>query len=63
MTFSQKVKNEIMNSQVPDDSRRSFLAGLVLSAGSLVFKNKNITFSVSSESQQVIDFAKNLILK
>ena len=62
MTFSQKVKGEIIESAKNSESKQSLLVGLVLSCGSLVFKNKQVTFCVASENQGVIDFAKKLIL-
>jgi len=62
MTFSQKVKNEIIGQGVAEDSRLSILAGILLSCGSLVFKNKNITFCIASENSELIKFAKGLIL-
>ena len=61
MTFSQRVKTEVMENANLSESNQSLIAGLVLSAGSLVFKNKQVTFCVASENQGVIEFAKKVI--
>lgn len=63
MTFSQKVKNELINSNMFDENAPSILAGVILSSGSLVLSNRTITFCISSESQPLIEFTKKLILR
>ena len=62
MTFSQRVKAEILAVTSAEESRLSLIAGLVLSCGSLVFRNRRVTFCLASENQSVIDFARSVIL-
>ena len=61
MTFSQKVKEEIISSFTAS-SEQSMLAGILLASGNLIISSSAISFCVSSESESVINFAQQLIL-
>ena len=61
MTFSQKVKNEIIASEIAKGNELSMLAGIILSSGSLKITKKAISFCVSSESENVTEFVQKLI--
>ena len=61
MTFSQKVKEEILQSGIESNNELSMLAGIILSSGSLIITSKAISFCVSSENEKVVEFAQNLI--
>ena len=61
MTFSQKVKNEIIASDIARGNEISMLAGIILSSGSLIIKPKAISFCVSSESENITEYVQKLI--
>ena len=63
MTFSQKVKDEIIKQKWTDEESLSLIGGLLLSCGNLAIRKNSISFCLSSEFNQIIDFAKSLILK
>lgn len=52
MSFSQKVKNEILKVRRDTDALFCMLCGEILSAGSLIIKKNNISFSISSENEE-----------
>ena len=62
MTFSQKVKDEIIKQKWTDEESLSLLGGLVLSCGNLAIRRNAISFCLSSEFGEIIDFSKSLIL-
>lgn len=62
MTFSQKVKSEII-ANIQSDNELSMLAGIILSAGSLKITKRAISFCVSSENDKIIEYVEKLILK
>ena len=61
MTFSQKVKQELISSFTAG-VEQSMLAGILLASGNLIISQSAISFCVSSESESVIEFAQRLIL-
>lgn len=63
MSFSQDVKNEIC--QAPSEGNNfALLCGAILSAGSLVLSSGGgLSFTVSSENYNFIEFVKKIILK
>ncbi len=61
MSFSQTVKHEMMTSLLKEHTSSALLCGIVLSSGSLVLGKRGMTFKISSESQEFIDFVKTLI--
>ena len=61
MTFSQKVKEEIIASEIGKGNELSMLAGLILSSGSLKISKQAISFCVSSENEKVIDYLQKII--
>lgn len=63
MTFSQKVKSEIIEANMDTDNELSMLAGIILSAGSLIITKKAISFCVSSENEKIIEYVQKLISK
>lgn len=63
MTFSQKVKNEIMSSNIAVGNELAMLSGILLSSGSLKITKKAISFCVSSESDLIIEYLQSLIEK
>lgn len=63
MTFSSKVKTEIINSNIADGNELSMLCGIILSAGTIVISNKQMSFNVISENYALIKYTKKLIEK
>lgn len=63
MTFSSKVKNEIINSSIAVGNELSMLCGIVLSAGTIVISNKQMSFNVISENYALLAYTKKLIEK
>ena len=63
MTFSSKVKNEILNSNIAVGNELSMLCGIILSAGTIVISNKQMSFNVISENYSLLLFTKKLIEK
>lgn len=63
MSFSQDVKNEICQI-VGEGNNFALLCGAILSAGSLVLSSGGgLSFTVSSENYNFIEFVKKIILK
>lgn len=63
MTFSTKVKNEIINSSLFVGNELAFLCGIILSAGSIVITGGQMSFNITSENLELLKLAKKLILK
>lgn len=63
MTFSTKVKNEIINSSLFVGNELSLLCGIILSAGSIVITGGQMSFTITSENSELLKLAKKLILK
>lgn len=63
MTFSTKVKNEILASNISAGNELSMLCGIILSAGTIVISNKQMSFTLTSENYSLLVFAKKLINK
>lgn len=63
MTFSTKVKQEIISSNVSDGNELSMLCGIILTAGSIVISNKQMSFTLTSENYQLLNYSKKLIRK
>lgn len=63
MTFSSKVKTEIINSNIAVGNELSMLCGIILSAGTIVISNKQMSFNVISENYALIKYTKKLIEK
>ena len=63
MTFSSKVKTEIINSNIAVGNELSMLCGIVLSAGTIVISNKQMSFNVISENYALLAYTKKLIEK
>ena len=63
MTFSSKVKNEILNCSIAVGNELSMLCGIILSAGTIVISNKQMSFNIISENHALLVYAKKLINK
>lgn len=63
MTFSSKVKNEILNSNVAVGNELSMLCGIILTAGTIVISNKQMSFNVISENYSLLLYTKKIIEK
>lgn len=63
MTFSSKVKNEIINSNIAVGNELSMLCGIILTAGTIVISNKQMSFNVISENYALLKYTKKLIEK
>lgn len=59
MSASQEVKDEIIKKNLFKKEFKSLVQGIVLSAGSLIISNGELSFVVSSESENVIELLKN----
>ncbi len=63
MSFSQKVKDEILKKSMTKIDARAALQGLLVTCGSLIISDGSLAFSVSNENENVILFAKQKIAK
>ena len=63
MSFAKTVKNEIIKKNLFKNEPKALVQGLFLSAGSLVVSGGNLSFLVSNESENVIEFLKSQIIK
>ena len=63
MSFSLEVKKEICKQELDTLTVQSLLCGAILSSGSLVLGSKGITFTISSENENYINFFKELLKK
>ena len=62
MSFTNDVKTELL-SVFPDDDlcERAMLAGFILSSGSIIMNRSGVSFSISSERTDILDYIKKLI--
>ncbi len=63
MSFSKTVKEEIIKKNLYKKHPRSLLQGLFLSAGSLVISNGSLSFSLSSDNEEVITYASQKLIE
>ncbi len=63
MTFSTKVKQEIISSSSFAGSELSLLCGIIITAGSIVLSSKQMSFSITTDNDDLIKFSQKLILK
>ncbi len=63
MSFSKKVKDEIIKKNAHKSEPRAILQGLFLSCGSLVISGGKLSFLVSNENENVIKFLKQKLLE
>lgn len=63
MSFSQKVKTEIMNVKRDTDALICMVCGEILSAGSLVILRRNVSFMISSENEAFVLGVKKQLVK
>ena len=63
MTFSSKVKKEILSSNIADGNELAMICGVILSAGTIVISNKQMSFNVTSENYDLLKYLKKLICK
>ena len=63
MSFSKSVKEEIIKKNLYKKESHSILQGLFLAAGSLVISNGKLSFVLSSDSEEVINFARQKLVE
>lgn len=63
MSFSQKVKNEIMGYTRDTDALISMVCGEILSAGSLVILRHQISFMITSENEAFVSVLKKQLVR
>ena len=63
MTFSSKVKNEILSANLADGNELAMLCGIIVSAGTIVISNKQMSFNITSENYDLLKYSKKLIEK
>ena len=63
MTFSSKVKAEILSSNIADGNELAMLCGVILSSGTITIASKQISFSLTSENYELLRYTKKLIKK
>lgn len=63
MSISASIKQEIIRKNVHKLQDKSVLQGFFIACGNLIVSNSGITFSVSSEMEEIIDFIKALLSK
>ena len=63
MTFSSKVKTEILSQGIPEGNELAMLCGVIISAGTITISNKQMSFSVTSENCELLKFVKKIIHK
>lgn len=61
MSFSKVVKDEIIKKNLFKKQSKSLLQGLFLSAGSLKISEGKLSFTISNENENVINFTKKVI--
>jgi len=61
MTFSSKVKAEILTENLADGNELAMLCGVILSAGTIVIASKQISFNITSENYELLKYTKKLI--
>lgn len=62
MSVSQEVKDEIIKKNLYKKDIKSLVQGIVLSSGSLIISNGELSFVVSNESENVIELLKNSLI-
>lgn len=63
MSFSKTVKEEIIRKNLYKKEPLALLQGLFLSAGSLIISNGRLSFSLSSDSEDVINYARQKLIE
>ena len=63
MKFSKAAKLEMIKQVRSEDALLSMLSGIILSCGSLIVSRKQISFELSSELRELLEFTKSIILK
>lgn len=63
MSFSRKVKEEIIAKNNFKANIKPVIQGLFLSAGSLVISGGKISFLISNENEAVINFLKQKLVE
>ncbi len=58
MTFSKIVKKEIIKKNIFKKETKALLQGIFLTAGSLIISNGQLSFAISDENEDVIEFVK-----
>ncbi len=61
MVFSTKVKAEIIGSKIADGNELSMLCGIILSAGTIIISNKQMTFNLVTENPMLLEYSAKLI--
>ena len=61
MSFSLEVKKELCKKHIEETSAQAVLCGAILSSGSLVLGSNGVTFTISSENADYINFFKALL--
>ena len=62
MSFSKTVKEEIIKKNLYKKESLSLLQGLFLSAGSLIISNGRLSFSLSSDSEDVMNYTRQKLI-
>ena len=62
-SFSKTVKEEIIRKNLHKKESRALLQGLFLSAGSLIISNGRLSFSISSDSEEVINHTRQKLIE
>ena len=62
MTFSVKAKNEILSANY-DGNEIAVLCGVILSCGSIIISNKQMSFTITTENYDILKFTKKIIEK
>lgn len=63
MSLSSNIKQEILKKNLYKLQSKSILQGIFISCGSLIVSNGGVSFSISSDLMEIVDFAKNLLEK
>ena len=63
MSFSLEVKKELCKQKIEGATVQSLLSGMILSSGSLVLGSSGVTFTVSSENADYIEYFKSVLNK
>jgi len=63
MSFSLEVKKELCKQNIEGTTVQSLLCGMILSSGSLVLGSSGITFTISSENVDYVEFFKTILKK
>lgn len=63
MSLSGNIKLEIMKKNVYKTQSKSVLQGIFMSSGSLIVSNSGISFSLSSELEEIIGYVRAILTK